>query len=101
MKGYSNRGLPGAGGKGGGEGRDEAGQEAEGVLACEPKVDERQDDPPVDDMTQDRGEYVFPQTGHQQNHILHFHNLTTHQEHDAERDVPEVGEISKVYHLVR
>lgn len=81
-------GVPGAGGKGGGEGRDEARQEAVGVLAREAKVDERQDDASVDDVAQDGGEDVFAQTGDQRNHILHLHDLTAHQEHDAEGDVP-------------
>jgi len=55
--------VPGAGGEGCGEGRDEAWQEAVRVLACEAKVDEGQDDASVDDVAQDRGEDVFPQTG--------------------------------------
>lgn len=81
--------VPGAGGKGRGEGRDEARQETEGVLAREAKVDEGQDDAPVDDVAQDWSEDVFPQTGDQKNHIFHLYNLTAHQEHDAKRDIPE------------
>lgn len=45
--------VPGAGGKSCGEGRDEARQESERVLAREAKIDERQDDAPVDDVSQD------------------------------------------------
>lgn len=41
-------GVPRAGGEGGGEGRDEAWQEAKGVLVCEAEVDEGQDDASVD-----------------------------------------------------
>lgn len=81
--------IPGAGGKGSGEGCDKAWQETEGILACEAKVDERQDDPPVDNVAQDWGEDVFPQTSDQKNYIFHLHNLTTNQEHDAKRDIPE------------
>lgn len=81
--------IPGAGGKGSGEGGDEAWQETERVLACEAEVDERQDDASVDDVAQDRSKDVFSQTSDQKNHIFHLNNLTAHQEHDAKRDIPE------------
>lgn len=80
--------VPGACGEGGGEGRDQARQETEGVLASEAKVDERQDNATVDNVAQDRSKDVFSQTGNQKNHVLHLHNLTAHQEHDAEWDIP-------------
>ena len=51
--------MPGAGGEGSGEGGDEARQEAEGVLPGETKVDEGQNNPPVDDVTQDGGKDVL------------------------------------------
>lgn len=80
--------IPGAGGEGGGEGRDEARQEAVGVLACEAEVDEGQDDASVNNVPQDGGKDVFPQTSDQKNHVFHLHNLTSNQEHDTERNVP-------------
>lgn len=81
--------LPGAGGEGGGEGRDEARQETERVLACEGKVDERQDNASVNNMAQDGSDDVLPQAGDQKDHVLHLYDFTAHQEYDAKRDVPE------------
>lgn len=81
--------LPGAGSKGCGERCDEARQETEGVFTSEPKVDKRQDNATMDDVAQDRGKNVLPQTSDQQNHIFHFHNLTANQEHDAKWHIPE------------
>lgn len=43
----------------------------------------------MDDVAQDRGKNVLPQTSDQQNHIFHLHNLTANQEHDAKRHIPE------------
>lgn len=57
--------VPWAGGEGSGEGRDEAWQETEGVLACEAEVDEGQDDASVDNVAQDWGKDVFSQTSDQ------------------------------------
>lgn len=81
--------IPGAGSEGSGEGCDEAWQETEGVLACEAKVDEGQDNASVDNVAQDWSKDIFSQTSDQKNNIFHLYNLTAHQEHDAKRDIPE------------
>lgn len=89
--------LPGAGGKGSGERCDEARQETVGVCTSEAEVDKRQDNTTMDDVAQDRGENVLSQTSDQQNHILHLHDLTANQEHDAKRHIPE-GQYDRMYH---
>lgn len=81
--------VPGAGGEGRGERCDESRQETERIFSSEAEVDERQDDAPVDNVTQDGGEDVLPQTSDQENHVLHLHDLTAHQEHDPKGYVPE------------
>lgn len=42
----------------------------------------------MDNMAQYRGEDVFPEASHEHDEVLHFHNLASDQEHDADRYVP-------------
>lgn len=52
----------------------------------------------MDDVAQNRGKDVLPQTSDQQNYIFHFHNLTANQEHDAKWHIPE-GQNNRMYQI--
>ena len=80
--------TPGGGPEGGGQRRHDAPQEAVGVLAGEEEVDEGQRQEPVDGVAEQAAEDVFAETGKEQPHVLHLHDLAGHQEQDAHRGIP-------------
>lgn len=80
--------APGRGPEGSGQWCHDAPQETIGVLPGEEEVDEGQDQEPVDGMAQQAAQDVFAETGEEHSHILHLHNLASHQEQDAHRGIP-------------
>ena len=80
--------TPGGGPEGSGQRRHDAPQETVGVLAGEEEVDEGQCQESVDGVAEQAAEDVFAETGKEQPHVLHLHDLAGHQEQDAHRGIP-------------
>lgn len=79
---------PGTGRKSRRKRGEEAQEERERVFPRKSKIDKRQNNSSMDNMAQYRGEDVFPEASHEHDEVLHFHNLASDQEHDADRYVP-------------